>query len=334
MRLADAPLAALLALALTAGSPLAFARTDAEKAAQVLFVDGMKLMGQKRYGDACPKLAKSQELDPGMGTQFRLAECYEKLGRLASAYDQFTAVGDAARAARKPDREAVARQRATALEGKLARLTIAVPPAVAGLAGVKITRDGAPVEKRLWGMPIPVDAGDHAVNVEATGKKPWEGKATAADAAQVTVTVPSLDDVAPAATPRAATPSRSLAPAVALGVGGALGLGLGGAFVALRAGKASDAHTLHDTIRAAHGDCLGAPTSPFAKQCLALAGATSGGDTFGTASVIGFAVGGAALAGMTTYLLLPAPKPTTGAFVRWAPMVSAGAGGVGAWGAF
>ena len=53
---------------------------------------------------ACEKLAKSQSLDPGMGTQYRLAECYEKLGRLASAYEQYTAVADAAKAAKKADR--------------------------------------------------------------------------------------------------------------------------------------------------------------------------------------------------------------------------------------
>lgn len=332
MRVAIAPLAALLALAVTFASPLAFARTDAEKAAQVLFVDGMKLMGTRRYAEACPKLAQSQELDPGMGTQFRLAECYEKLGRLASAYDQFTAVGDAARAAKKPDREGVARQRAAALEGKLAKLTITVPAAVAGLDGVKVTRDGAPMDRRLWGTAIPVDSGEHTVNVEATGKKPWEGKATATEAAQVSVSVPPLEALAPVAPPP--PPARSLVPAIALGVGGALGLAVGGAFVGLRAGKVSDAHALHDKISAAHGDCLGGAKSKFAKDCSALAGATAGGDTFGTASVIGFAVGGAAIAGMTTYLLLPAPKPGPSAFLRWSPVAAAGEGGLVVWGAF
>jgi hypothetical protein len=332
MRVATVLLPTLLALALTARSPLALARTDAEKAAQVLFVDGMKLMGQKRYGEACPKLAQSQELDPGMGTQFRLAECYEKLGRMASAYDQFTAVADAARAAKKPDREGVARQRASAIEGKLAKLTITVPLAIAGLDGLKVSRDGAPVDRKLWGSPVPVDAGEHTVSVEAAGKKPWESKATATDGAQVSVAVPLLEDLAAA---RAAPPpARSVAPAIALGVAGGIGLVLGGAFVGLRATKISSAHTLHDKISAAHGDCLGGAKSKFAANCASLAGATSSGDTFGTASVIGFAVGGAAFVAMTTYLLLPPPRPTTDASLRWAPVIGAGQGGVVIWGGF
>ena len=322
--------AALVALAVTASSPLALARTDAEKAAQVLFVDAMKLMGAKRYADACPKLAQSQELDPGMGTQFRLAECYEKLGRLASAYEQFTAVADDARAARKPDRETVARQRASALESKLAKLTITVPLAVAGLDGVKVSRDGAPLEKRLWGAPIPIDPGEHTVDVEAPGKKPWQGKATATEAVQVSVTVPLLDDLRPPPPP---PQPRSLIPAIALGAGGALGIILGGTFVGLRAAKASDAHTLHDAISAAHGSCVGGGAGAFKAQCTKLAAATSHGDTFGTVSVVSFVVGGAAIAGAATYLLLPAPAPATTA-LRWSPVFSADGVGLVVSGAF
>src|SRR4029079_14056302 len=109
---------------------------ETEKEAQTLFLDGMKLMGKKQYAEACEKLAKSQTLDPGMGTQFRLAECYEKLGRLASARDQYNSVADAAKAAGKPDREALSRRRAASLEARVAKLTIVIPPTVASLAGL------------------------------------------------------------------------------------------------------------------------------------------------------------------------------------------------------
>ena len=50
-------------------------------AAQSLFDEGRRLMGEAKYADACPKLAESQKLDPGVGTQFHLADCYEHLGQ-------------------------------------------------------------------------------------------------------------------------------------------------------------------------------------------------------------------------------------------------------------
>src|SRR5689334_22228130 len=68
-----------------------FAQSAVDKAAaaQVLFDEGMRLMSRGDAREACPKLAEAQRLDPGMATQFRLAECYEKTGRRASAWALF-----------------------------------------------------------------------------------------------------------------------------------------------------------------------------------------------------------------------------------------------------
>lgn len=330
MRLRAAAIALVALLAAPAGA-LGAPRTDAEKQAQLLFDEGMRLMSQKRFSDACPKLAQSQELDPGMGTQFRLAECYEKLGKLASAYDAYVAVMEAARAAKKPDRESVAQRRAAALEPKIPRLTIDVPTSVSSLEGVEIERDGKPVDRKLWGTAVPVDAGDHTVSVKAPGRVPWEGKATLEGMGKLSLSVPALDPVArPVVEP---PPRRSNAPAIALGVGSGVAVALGATFLGLRARRASAARGLHDQLVAQHGTCVGGGPAAFADDCAALAGATKAGDTFGTVSIIGFGVGGAALAGMVTYLLLPDPKPaTTGLHV--APTAGPGAGGIVAWGTF
>ena len=55
-------------------------------AARALFAEGRNLMADERYAEACPKFEESLRLDHGMGTQFNLAHCWEKLGRTASAW--------------------------------------------------------------------------------------------------------------------------------------------------------------------------------------------------------------------------------------------------------
>jgi len=310
----------VLAAALLSAAPPARAATETEKEAQALFLAAMKLLASKQYGEACDKLARSQELDPGMGTQFRLAECYEKLGRPAGAFIQYSAVAEAAKAAGKLEREAVARRRAAALEPKVARLTITVPPSVAALPGLEVTRDGASLLEKEWGTPQPVEPGDHLVMVRARGKKPWESKVWAESSAKHTVSVGALEDDRPPAPP---PPPRSPAPTIALGIVGGVGLVLGGTFVGLRAGKAATAQTLHNQIAAEQGNCVNGGLAQYAADCRLLASASSAGDGLGTASLVSFLAGGAALAGMTAYLLWPRSSPaSTGVVV--APAIGAG----------
>jgi hypothetical protein len=321
----------LIVVALVAVAPHAGAATDTEKQAQVLFLQAMKLLAGKQYAEACDKLARSQELDPGMGTQFRLAECYEKLGRPASAYVQYTAVAEAAKAAGKGEREQVAKRRAAALEPKVARLTIVIPPAVATLPGLSVVRDGIAQPEKLWGIPQPVEPGDHVVTVEAPGKKPWSSKVWAESSAKHTVAVGSLDDIV--VPPPPPPPPRSLAPAIGLGVGGGVGVAVGAVFAGLFAGKSATASSVHAQIVAAGGNCLNGGMARYAADCRSLAGASTTGDNFGTVSLVGFVVGGAALAGMAAYLLWPKlSPPRTGLLV--APVLGAGQAGLAAGGSF
>src|SRR5437762_4686516 len=96
-------------------------------AAETLFIEAKKLMEAKRFDEACPKFADSQRLDPGVGTLLNLALCYERQGKVASAWSTYRDAASAARTAGQADRENMARQRASALEPRLSRLTVAIP---------------------------------------------------------------------------------------------------------------------------------------------------------------------------------------------------------------
>src|SRR5258707_10266347 len=94
--------------------------------AQALFDQAKQLAVAGKYAEACPKFEESERLDPGIGTQFQLANCYEHAGRIASAWTLFLEVASVSRGAKQPEREKVARERAAALETKIPKLTITV----------------------------------------------------------------------------------------------------------------------------------------------------------------------------------------------------------------
>ena len=148
-------------------------------------------MDQGRASDACPRFEESLRLEPGLGTRFHLANCYESLGKLASAHALFLEVAAEAAQRKQADREKVARERALAVEPRLARLTIEVP--FASSPALRIERDGALVGAAQLGLPVPVDPGVHRVNASAPGREPWSAEVSVPSEAGVTrVNVPPL----------------------------------------------------------------------------------------------------------------------------------------------
>jgi len=211
----------------------------AEKAtAQALFEDALQLMGAKRYAEACPKLEESERLDPALGTRFRLSECEEAVGRLASAWAGFLEVADLAHAAGQAERETVARARAATIEPKLSRVKVDVTKP--DTPGLEVAHDHEIVGRGQWGTPVPIDPGTYTITATAPGKKPWRGSVTIeGDAATASLTVPALDDapaeVLPApvvAAPIAAPVTKKVTGTSGAKIAGWTLVGVGGAAIA------------------------------------------------------------------------------------------------------
>jgi len=166
------------ATALAVGSALltsnaAQAQERDPAAAQALFDQAKGLMQQKRFAEACPKLQESNRLDPGIGTQFHLADCYEQSGRVASAWAAFLEVVSQARAAGQSDREKAAQKRADNLQARLPKLVVEIPEA-SKVPGLEIRRNGAAVGAAQWGTPVPVDPGEVELTATAPGKRAFK----------------------------------------------------------------------------------------------------------------------------------------------------------------
>lgn len=163
-------------LALLAASSARAADATKVKRAKELFDAALALMDGGNPSQACPLLEQSQKLDPGMGTLYYLGRCYEKTGRLGSAYTVFDDVATEARKAGMADRESVASQAAAALESRVPRLRIVVPAKVAELPGLRIDRDDTKIHPAFFGRDVPVDLGEHVVKARADKKAVWERK--------------------------------------------------------------------------------------------------------------------------------------------------------------
>lgn len=151
----------LALLAALSGSALAGKKEQAEAA----FKEGKKLMGEKRYSEACPRLEESMKLDPGIGAQLNIGKCYEewgRLGRALAAYQAALQMAKDAKDRRVPDIQKLVDD----LDSQVPRLTIKFPKDTSQ-DGVKVTLDGEPVT--TFGTAVTIDPGPHTIEYTIDG---------------------------------------------------------------------------------------------------------------------------------------------------------------------
>ncbi|MEJ7729010.1 MAG: tetratricopeptide repeat protein [Polyangiaceae bacterium] len=317
-----------------AGAPSLARAGDAEDkaSAEALFEAGRALLAERRYLEACTKLSASQNLDPAVGTLLNLAECYEKLGRTASAFSELTRAAELARQRGDDGRADLARQAAAALEPRLCKLIVQVSGA-ARVPGLEVLSNGRRLDARELEVGAPVDPGAVTVEVLAPGYQRWSQRVDVKPEMRITtVTVPQL-------TPRPDTPQPALPVAppdpaadqpppepsgsgstqrvlavITLGVG-AVGVGMGTVFGLRAVSKADEARQ-----RCPGGICAD-------PQDVAL---ESEGNQAADISTVSFIVGGAGLVGgLVLWLTAPSdPEPTQGLSVRLRPTVEPSAWGL------
>ncbi len=144
-----------------------------EAAAEALFREAAVLFDEGKTEEACAKFDASQQLDPALGTTLRLADCYDRIGRTATAWAAFQRAAAMANKQDQPEREAIANERAEDLYSRLSYLALKVSEATASLPGVEVTLNGAAIPRGTWGTPIPVDPGTQLLVVRAPGHVEW-----------------------------------------------------------------------------------------------------------------------------------------------------------------
>lgn len=183
----------------------------ADKAtAEALFDQGLALMREGRFEQACARFERSQAIERGLGTMLYLADCYERVGRTATAWALFREAASMADAAGQRERAVAGTKRAEALKPKLAHITVQVEE-TRRRPGLRVTRNGATLPESLWGIPLPVDPGDHALRVSAPGHATIETTVRVqAGPSQLEYPVPELKPLATASASASEAPSSSL----------------------------------------------------------------------------------------------------------------------------
>lgn len=151
------------ALCLSAAALAQPARDPA--AAEALFQDARAAFKKGDYATACPKFAESHRLDPAAGSLFNLADCEERAGHTASAWSRWQELVTLLRPTPTDERFAVAQQHVADLAQRLPRLRVKWSgPQVQGAV---VKRDGVELGPASLDAALPIDPGNHVVEVTA-----------------------------------------------------------------------------------------------------------------------------------------------------------------------
>jgi hypothetical protein len=218
------------------------AYADNKSEAVALFDEGIKELKAGNFEKACASLKKSNELHADSGTRGSLARCYEKLGKVASAWSLWVDLSSTAPKHLRPDAAANAEK----LEPRVPKYILKIAPT----PQLAITIDGVAVDARP-DVAVPIDPGKYVLQANADGYEVWSHEFTAVEGKPEVITIPALEPqlvkgptrpnptkvVEERPTPKS---SRKKIGFAMVGVGGALAI-TGGVFGVIARGRYNDA---------------------------------------------------------------------------------------------
>lgn len=139
-----------------------------------------------------PRVRANSGVDASRPT---VAACYEKIGKLTSAWVLFHESADLARDAGDTIRQEFALKQISALIPRLPRLTIAGPTKPP--PGFAVTRDGASLGLDTLGTELYVDPGSHEVTASAPGFDPFTVTLTVSEGQYESVVIRELTPTKP-----------------------------------------------------------------------------------------------------------------------------------------
>jgi len=179
------------ALVILSSTVSAIAQPTENKALAIqLFKQGRDLARANQWAEACTKFEASLRYDAALGTRLNLATCYEKIGRLTSAWGLFNESADLARQVGNTVWREYALKQIAALQPRLPKLTIAGPANPP--PGFAVTRDGVAVGLGVLGTELYVDPGAHEVMASAPGFEQFKTTITVGESQSESVVIREL----------------------------------------------------------------------------------------------------------------------------------------------
>lgn len=153
-------------------------------AAEMLFEEGRQAMDAGDFDTACAKFEESNRLDAASGTTLNLANCEERRGHVASAWERYRA---AVRLLADGDRRReFARTKVRQLEPLVPHLTIELSSEAP--SETQVSRNGKALTASL-GVPLPLDPGEYTITAMADGRLSADYQVTLEEGEQKSITV-------------------------------------------------------------------------------------------------------------------------------------------------
>lgn len=290
---------------------------DAKTRAQTLFLEGRKAIDENKWDEGCPKVRESLALFPVANSLFSLAQCEERDGLVASALSHWQR-GVALVDDPKDPRTTVGNERIEALEPRVPRIRVIVPPES---VGATVLLDGTEQTAATLATPLRVDPGKHVFIVRMKGRQDNRKEIDVAEKerTEFVAALGAVEGVGPVPTASGSTPPPppSIHPRKVAGV---VVAGIGVASLLVSAGTAYKVDQLGDEL----AKCPARPCAQLSTY-----------QTFYVANAISFGVGVAGV-GAGLLLLLTAPKDaeSTKPSAIVVPLVGPNSSGIGLSGRF